>query len=228
MTFNASDGITASLPTGSAFESPKRTTAAIIIAKCSVEYTVDWDGLEGAAGPCLAAVELLHVARQFADTSRWWAMRWPQNAVSLVGGAGALSPGKTYQLKRALRKHPLNYLDQLWMLASDRRHAKDATAQMAEIKADWCRVQKLLGTWGRAVTRPINICFRGVDISFPLRRVILLVYLHVAIAVTRCTQLCRRHHTDRGSDGYQRRRPFASTSTRTSTRGEEPAPEAEI
>ena len=24
-------------------------------------------------------------------------------------------------------------------------HAKDATAQMAELKADWCRVQKLLG-----------------------------------------------------------------------------------
>ena len=46
---------------------------------------------------------------------------------------------------RALRKHALNYLGQLWMLASDRRHAKDVTAQMAEIKADWCRVQKLLG-----------------------------------------------------------------------------------
>ena len=32
-------------------------------------------------------------------------MRWPQNAVSLVGRAGALSPGKTYKLMRALRKH---------------------------------------------------------------------------------------------------------------------------
>ena len=39
----------------------------------------------------------------------------------------------------------LNYLDQLWMLASDRRHAKDDTALMTELKADWCRVQKLLG-----------------------------------------------------------------------------------
>ena len=55
-------------------------------------------------------------------------MRWPQNAVSLVGRAGALSPGKTYKLMRALRKHALNYLDQQWMLASDRRHAKEATA----------------------------------------------------------------------------------------------------
>ena len=37
---------------------------------------------------------------------------------------------------RALRKHALNYLDQLWMMVSDRRHAKDVTAQMAELKAD--------------------------------------------------------------------------------------------
>ena len=73
-------------------------------------------------------------------------MRLPQNAVRLVGRAGgALSPGKTYKLMRALRKHAPNYLDQWWMLASERRHAKDTTAQMAELKADWSRVKKLLG-----------------------------------------------------------------------------------
>ena len=68
-------------------------------------------------------------------------MRWPQNAVSLVGRAGALSPGRTYKLMRALRKHALNYLDQRWMLASDRRrHAKDGTVLVTELKTDWCRV----------------------------------------------------------------------------------------
>ena len=73
-------------------------------------------------------------------------MRWPQNAVSLIGRAGKLSPRKTYKLIRALRKHTLNlnYLDQLWMLTSDQRHEKDTTVQMTELKADWCRVQKLL------------------------------------------------------------------------------------
>ena len=77
---------------------------------------------------------------------------WPQNAVSLVGRAGALSPGKTYKLMRALRKHALKYLDQLWMLTSDRRHAKDVAVQMTELKTDWCRVQKLLSAErGRAV-----------------------------------------------------------------------------
>ena len=46
---------------------------------------------------------------------------------------------------RLLRKHALNYLGQLWMLASDRRHAKDVMAQTAELMADWRRVQKRLG-----------------------------------------------------------------------------------
>ena len=46
---------------------------------------------------------------------------------------------------RALRKHALNYLVQLWMLTSDRWHEKDTTVLMTELKADWCRVQKLLG-----------------------------------------------------------------------------------
>ena len=74
-------------PTGPASDSPKRTTAAITTAKCLIGNNVDWD-------PFLAAVELLHVARQSVGTSRWWTMRWPQNAVCLVGRAGALSPGK--------------------------------------------------------------------------------------------------------------------------------------
>ena len=46
---------------------------------------------------------------------------------------------------RALRKHVLNYFGQLWVLTSDRQHEKDTTLQMTELKADWCRIQKLLG-----------------------------------------------------------------------------------
>ena len=132
---NAEETDPTSDPTGPP-DSPTRTTATVTTAKCSVDCNVDWNGVEGAADPCcLAAVELLHVARQSADTSRWWTMRWPQNAGSLlVGRAGTLSPDKTYKLMRTLRKHALNYLGQLWMLASDRRHAKDAAVQMAELK----------------------------------------------------------------------------------------------
>ena len=46
---------------------------------------------------------------------------------------------------RVLRKYALNYLDRLWMLTSDRRHAKDYTVLMIELKTGWCRVQRLLG-----------------------------------------------------------------------------------
>ena len=58
-------------PTGDPTEppgSPTRTTATITTAKCPVDYNADWDGVEGAADPCLAAVELLHVARRSVDT----------------------------------------------------------------------------------------------------------------------------------------------------------------
>ena len=74
-------------------------------AKGSVSYDVDWDGIEAAPDPCLAAVKLLHVARQMVGTSRWWTVRWPQNTVSLIGRADKLSPGKTYKLTRALGRH---------------------------------------------------------------------------------------------------------------------------
>ena len=87
-------------PNGPAPDSPKHTAAAIRTAKCLIDCNVHWDGAEvegAAADPCLAAVELHHVARQSADTSRWWTVRWPPNAVSLVGRAGALSPGKTWR-----------------------------------------------------------------------------------------------------------------------------------
>ena len=62
---------------------PLRTTAAIRTAKGLVNCNVDWDGAEGAAGPCLAAVKLLDVARQSVGASRWWTMRWPRMRLAL-------------------------------------------------------------------------------------------------------------------------------------------------
>ena len=58
-------------PAGSVLDPPTRRTAAIRTGKCLISYNVDWDGVEGcAADPCLAAVGLLHVARQSVGTSR--------------------------------------------------------------------------------------------------------------------------------------------------------------
>ena len=59
-------------PTGPVSDLPTRTTAPIKTAKCLIDYNFAWDGVEGAVGPCLAAVELLHVAHQSVETSRWW------------------------------------------------------------------------------------------------------------------------------------------------------------
>ena len=141
-------------------DSPTRATATITTAKCPDDYNVDMDGVEGSPDLCLAAVELLYVARRSVDTSRLWTMRWPQNAVSLIGRAGALSPGKTYKLMRALRKHhALNYLDQLWMLASDRRHTRRMPPPRylnSKLTGGVCK-----SGWGRAETRPTTSCLAG-------------------------------------------------------------------
>ena len=51
-------------PTDPISDLPTRKTAAIRTAKGLVNCNVDWDGVEGAADPCLATVKLLHVARQ--------------------------------------------------------------------------------------------------------------------------------------------------------------------
>ena len=114
-------------PTGPVSDSPKRTTAAIKTAKCSIDYNVDWDGAEGSAGPCLpycggAAKRCAPIGRHLAVVDHAVATEHSQPCRR----AGALSQGKTYKLMRALRKRALNYLGQLWMLTSDLRHAKDA------------------------------------------------------------------------------------------------------
>ena len=58
-------------PTGLVSDPPTRRTAAIRTEKCLISYNLDWDEVEGAADPCLAAMKLLLVARQSVGTS-WW------------------------------------------------------------------------------------------------------------------------------------------------------------
>ena len=55
----------------------------------------------------------LHNARQMTDTSRWWTMRWPSNAVSLLGRAGNLSTGQTYDLLKKLWRVSVEFSEQL-------------------------------------------------------------------------------------------------------------------
>ena len=49
-------------------------------------------------------VHHVHSARQTVDTSRWWTLRWPNNAISLLGTACGLNTESTYKLLRVMRK----------------------------------------------------------------------------------------------------------------------------
>ena len=80
-------------------------TPTIVTANGVCAYNCDWNGSENSRRPTHAAARLLHRARQETGSSRWWSMRWPSDAVSLLGRACDLSTGKTYELMRQLREH---------------------------------------------------------------------------------------------------------------------------
>ena len=99
----------------------------ITTANGAFGYSNDWDGVASASDPALAAARLLHNARQMTDTSRWWTMRWPSNAVSLLGRAGNLTTGQTYDLLKKLWHVTVEFSEQLWQETIIRR--KERTTQ---------------------------------------------------------------------------------------------------
>ena len=67
------------------------------------QYDVDWDDIDSARRPAMNAAKLMHTARQMVDTARWWLMRWPRNATSLLVRAGGLNDNEACKLFRALQ-----------------------------------------------------------------------------------------------------------------------------
>ena len=55
----------------------------------SDQYDADWGGIDSVRRPAMEAARLVHTARQMVYTSRWWLMRWPRNATSLLVRAGS-------------------------------------------------------------------------------------------------------------------------------------------
>ena len=106
---SGSDGDSAASGAGGAMQ--------IVTANGTFSYTEDRNHIERSRRPTLAAANLLHHARQRTDTSRWWSMRWPSDAVSLVGRSLNLDTGKTYKLMRQLREHSTTFLTKLWQSA---------------------------------------------------------------------------------------------------------------
>jgi hypothetical protein len=127
----------------------------IVTANGTFSYTEDWNHIERSRRPTLAAANLLHHARQRTDTSRWWSMRWPSDAVSLVGRSLNLDTGKTYKLMRQLREHSTTYLTKLWQLTVDRTGERDNTEARQRLQVDWAETKRRLGTHGRNAKRQL-------------------------------------------------------------------------
>ena len=89
-------------------------TSITVMANGVYAYNCDWNDIEKSGGPTHAAARRLHRARHRTGTSRWWSMRWPSDAVSLLGRACDLNAGKTYDLTRQLCEHSASHRRQLW------------------------------------------------------------------------------------------------------------------
>ena len=69
LTDGATDATIAAVESDAAAERKVRTATG------DAAYNVDWDGIGSSDDPTLAALRLLHSARQMVDTSRWWTFR---------------------------------------------------------------------------------------------------------------------------------------------------------
>ena len=124
-------------------------TPTIVTANGVYVYNCDWNGIEKSRRPTHAAAGLLHRARQRTDTSRWWSMRWPSDAVSLLGRACDLHTGNTYELMRQLREHSASHLRLLWRLTTDRRQCRGGSGARQLTQAEWSETKRRLGPTGR-------------------------------------------------------------------------------
>ena len=107
-------------------------------------YNVDWNGFDSSDDPTFATLRLLHSARQTVDTSRWWTLRWPNNAISLLGMACSLNTEGHYKLFREMRKAMLQHVRKLWAVVMDRRHAADNEAKRAALEDEWLELSRIL------------------------------------------------------------------------------------
>jgi len=113
-------------------------------AKGDAEYNADWNGIDSSDDPTLTTLRLLHSARQMVDTSRWWTLRWPNSAISLLGTACGLDTEGTFKLLRRLRKVTVHHVRELWAVVMDRRHAADNVAKRAALKEEWLKLYRVL------------------------------------------------------------------------------------
>ena len=120
-------------------------TAAVATAAGAVDYAVDRDGVEPSPRPTRRATRLLHRARQMVGTLRWWTMRWPTNAISLVARACCLDTESTYKLLRELRKESVTHVQERWLVDMDRGRAAENTLARNTTREQRPKLQRTLG-----------------------------------------------------------------------------------
>ena len=145
-------------------------TRVIVTANGDYRYDEDWGGVGSARDPERAACKLLHIARQMVDTSRWWTMQWPINAISLMGRVGKLGTAHTYDLIKNLRNISVDYLEQLWRVQMERRHERDHGEQRDALREDWQICKRRLGATGRNRKRQLMPAWATVS-SDPVYRI---------------------------------------------------------
>ena len=123
---------------------PAKCTS-IQTAQGTETYQADWGGVEAAKRPTHEAAKCLHRARQMVDSSRWWALRWPNNAISLFSRACGLNIEKTRKFFRRLRLVMTRYIADLWQIIIERRHAQDIKMARVLLRVDWARLRHTLG-----------------------------------------------------------------------------------
>ena len=93
----------------------------------------------------MEAARRMHTARHMVDTSRWWLMRWPRNATSLLVRAGGLKDDEACKLLRALRVTAVRFGLELASQPKARRDAKEATDARAALRKRWVAMVGKLG-----------------------------------------------------------------------------------
>jgi hypothetical protein len=123
-----------------------RATGSTVSVTKRNQYDVDWDDIDSAQRPAMEAARLMHTARQMVDTSRWWLMRWPRNATSLLVRAGGLKDDEACKLFRALRVTAVKFGLELTSQSKARCDAKEASQSKARGTAErWVAMVERLG-----------------------------------------------------------------------------------
>ena len=144
LTDGVADATTDAAKSGAAAKKTVRTATG------DAAYNADWNGIDSSDDPTLAPLRLLHSARHLVDTSRWWTLRWPNNAISLLGTACGLNTEGTYTLLRVMRELMLQHVRELWAVVMDRRHEADNEAKRAALKDEWLKSRTSWRTRGTA------------------------------------------------------------------------------